>query len=65
MTMQARTVKVGLDGHLDEPGVREERGRMLRSIHLDLVEVVLRNFLKAPEDSAASKLRGPLSLSTR
>jgi hypothetical protein len=47
MTMQARTVKVGLDGHLDEAGVREERRSMLRRIHLDLVEVVLCNFLKA------------------
>jgi hypothetical protein len=46
MTMQARTVEVGMDGHLEEPGVREERRRMLRRIHLDLVEVVLRNFLK-------------------
>ena|SRR5580700_5676608 len=56
MTMQARTVRVGLDGHLDEPGAHEERRRMLRSIHLDLVEVVLRNFLEAmgKEKSAES-----------
>jgi hypothetical protein len=44
MTIQARAVRVGLDGHLDEPGVHEECRRVLRSIQLDLVEVVLRNF---------------------
>jgi hypothetical protein len=59
MIMQARTVKVGLDGHLDEPGVREERRSMLRRIHLDLVEVVLCNFLQAMgKEKSADSLPG-------